>query len=281
MASSAARRPVQGASVKKNELFVDILERSNVVFDIKGNILNSEIVGSIIMKSFLTGSPELRIGLNEDLTIGASEVGNYGTNIDQMNFSDFANLEAFEQRREISLVPPDGEFTLLNYRKVGEYQMPFRVFPYVEQMDQYRIELVVNIRNDIPKNNHGSNCLVRIPLPKTTASVNVDFGTGSSNTYEYKQQEKCVLWGIKKFFGGTEQIIRIKINLNSELKYDPRKQLGPISMKFEIPRHNVSGLQVRWLRILNQEKTNPSKWVRYICQNGSYICRLTSSINSQ
>jgi AP-4 complex subunit mu-1 len=39
----------------------------------QGYILTSEIDGTIQMKSYLTGNPEIRLALNEDLTIGGSQ----------------------------------------------------------------------------------------------------------------------------------------------------------------------------------------------------------------
>lgn len=260
---------------------MDIVEKINVVFNSKGNILHSEIVGAIQMKSFLTGTPKIRLGLNEDLRVGrevtngANYAGSWGSNsvqIETCNFSDFVQLDEFQKSRILSLFPPDGEFTVMNYRSLGQFDMPFRVFPFVEQKNEYKIEAIVKIRADLPKNVHGSNVLVRIPVPKTTSNVTVDFGVGSSTTYEFKPSEKIILWGIKKFLCSTEQVIRLKIALAEPLKYDPKKQIGPISMKFEIPMHNASGLQVKFLKI-EVAGQPPGKWVRYILQANSYVVR--------
>ena len=54
-----------------------------------------------------------------------------------------------------------------------------------------------------------------------------------------------------------------------------RKEIGPVSMGFEIPMYNISNLQVRYLRISEQHKSyNPYRWVRYVTQGSSYICRV-------
>ena len=63
---------------QKNEIFVDILERLNIVFSNNGYILNSTIDGCIQMKSYLAGNPELRLALNEDLIVGRGS-GQYGS----------------------------------------------------------------------------------------------------------------------------------------------------------------------------------------------------------
>jgi hypothetical protein len=55
---------------QKNEIYVDILEKLTVLFNSNGFVVNSSIDGTIQMKSFLSGNPELRLALNEDLVIG-------------------------------------------------------------------------------------------------------------------------------------------------------------------------------------------------------------------
>ena len=51
---------------------MDLIERLTVLFNSNGAILKSEIDGSIRMKSYLKGQPELKLALNEELVIGRS-----------------------------------------------------------------------------------------------------------------------------------------------------------------------------------------------------------------
>jgi len=62
---------VEKSGKKKNEIFVDIYERISITFNTNGYVLNSNIDGTIQMKSYLAGNPELKLALNEDLVIGA------------------------------------------------------------------------------------------------------------------------------------------------------------------------------------------------------------------
>jgi AP-4 complex subunit mu-1 len=77
--------------------------------------------------------------LNEDLVIGREERRHgYGTVVlDDCNFHESANLEQFEKERSLSIMAPDGEFTLMNYRISGEFlnSIPFRVTTAVEDGD--------------------------------------------------------------------------------------------------------------------------------------------------
>ena len=117
---------------KKNEIFVDIYERLNITFNANGYVLNSSIDGTIQMKSYLDGNPELKLALNEDLVIGKAAGGGGGVEIDDCNFHEVAKLNDWDNMRILSFVPPDGEFTLMNYRVTSEFRAPFRIFPFFE-----------------------------------------------------------------------------------------------------------------------------------------------------
>ena len=77
----------------------------------QGNILRSHLDGCIQMKSFLAGEAEIRLGLNEDLLVGAEERrrGMGGVVLDDCNFHESAQLQLFDQERIISIIAPDGE----------------------------------------------------------------------------------------------------------------------------------------------------------------------------
>jgi len=87
--------------------------------------------------------------------------------------------------------------------------------------------------------------------------------------------QPCVLWTLKKFPGNTEQNIRVRVTLKEPAGPLTRKEVGPISLAFEVPMYNVSNLQVKYLRIADQGKAyNPYRWVRYVTQSSSYVCRV-------
>lgn len=280
--SSAVERPIQNESNKKgkkrkNEIFVDIYERINITFNANGVALSSSIDGNITMKSYLAGNPELRLALNEEMVIGrGSGQSSFGVlEIDDCNFHECCNLENFDSQRLLSFVPPDGEFVVMNYRITNDFRTPFRIFPFFELVKPYKIELIIKIRADIPEHNYGGNVVISFPVPKSTSSVSSELGVGVvGQSSEYDQQERRVIWKIKKFVGGTEQTLRTKITLNAAHTSTVRKDVGPISMMFEIPMYNPSGLQVRYLRILENAGYNPYRWVRYVTRSSSYVCRL-------
>ena len=48
----------------------------------------------------------------------------------------------------------------------------------------------------------------------------------------------------------------------------------PIQVRFEIPYFTVSGIQVRYLKIIEKSGYQALPWVRYITQNGDYQLRM-------
>ncbi|KAL9647317.1 hypothetical protein ABK040_004293 [Willaertia magna] len=287
---------------KNDQIFVDVLERINCEFSNKGEIIRSEIIGQLIVKSYLLGNPLIRIALNNDLQIGSEQNASYAlSRVDCMNFNEILNLEEFEYGRQLSFYPQDGEINLLNYRVTNNLNilMPFRIFPEINQVSNFKVEAYFKIRADFQNTTSATNVLVKIPVPKNSIGVNVNISSGSNekdtssqHSYEYKQNEQVVIWGIKKFQGQTEQIIKLRVTLSASGENSTsgnnennlslvKRQFGPLSMRFEIPMHNMSGLQLRYLKIGTEgglddskNKTKQKRWVRYVTQAGSYCGRV-------
>eukprot|EP00435_Cladocopium_sp_Y103_P047816 s466_g14.t1 len=283
--SNAVHRPVgptqNDSKNKKNEIFVDILERISVLMSSNGFVINSSIDGSIQMKSYLMGNPELKLALNEDIMVKNMDLGGshggYGSVIlDDCNFHECVDLQDFSDLRTLSFYPPDGEFAVMNYRITGDFRVPFRIFPFAEQQAPYKIEITIKVRADIPEQNYGGNVQIFCMLPKTSASVSTELSSSAGQSAEYLASEHRLVWNIKKFQGGTEAAIKCRVTLSAPVAniQNIKKEVGPVSLTYEIPMYNVSNLQVRYLRIAERHKSyNPCRWVRYVTQSSSYVCR--------
>ncbi len=53
-------------------MFLDVVESVNLLVNANGNVLHSEILGAVKMRVFLTGMPELRLGLNDKVLFETS-----------------------------------------------------------------------------------------------------------------------------------------------------------------------------------------------------------------
>ena len=99
------------------------------------------------MKSYLIGNPELRLVLNNDLTVGRSATGHQGSvTLDDCNFHECVDTNDFEAMKTVSINPPDGEFLVMNYRINGEYPAPFRIYPFIDEVTQYKLQFTVKVR---------------------------------------------------------------------------------------------------------------------------------------
>ena len=122
---------------RKNEVFLDVIESVNLLAGAQGNVLRSEIVGVVKMRVYLSGMPELRLGLNDKVgkACDASSQSHHQTcfqvlfestgrgksksvELEDVKFHQCVRLSRFENDRTISFIPPDGEFELMSYRSV-------------------------------------------------------------------------------------------------------------------------------------------------------------------
>lgn len=62
----------EGVKYRRNEVFLDVVESVNLLANCNGNVLKSEIVGAVKMRCYLTGMPELRLGLNDKVMFEAA-----------------------------------------------------------------------------------------------------------------------------------------------------------------------------------------------------------------
>merc|ERR1711976_129587 len=109
----------EGIVHKKNEIFLDVVEKLDLLVSSNGTVLRSEILGALKMKSFLSGMPELKLGLNDKLLFeatGRSMAKGNSVEMEDIKFHQCVRLARFENDRTISFIPPDGEFELMSYR---------------------------------------------------------------------------------------------------------------------------------------------------------------------
>mmetsp|Transcript_51841 Transcript_51841/g.119186 ORF Transcript_51841/g.119186 Transcript_51841/m.119186 type:complete len:437 (-) Transcript_51841:176-1486(-) len=281
MSSRAVHKPIalrDSARGEKNEIFVDVIDRISATFNASGAVRTFSIDGSIQMKSYLTGSPELHLALNDELVVASSGKAGYGmVELDNVNFHECVQLEKFEQERMLVLEPPHGEFVLMNFH-IGslrhEGQIPFRITPVMTSISDYKQELRLQVNAEFVDKYHGANVKLQFTVPKSSSGASVELAVGAKGqTWEYDDGSKTVTWHIRKFVGGSMHAISCKFVVAAGS--NARKEMGPISMHFEIPMYNVSQLQVQHLKIVERNKSyNPHRWVRCLTHADSYVCRL-------
>ena len=74
--------------------------------------------------------------------------------------------------------------------------------------------------------------------------------------------------------GGKEWTMRAQMALPSTELEDGFRSKAPISVLFELPYYTLSGLQVRFLKVLEKAGYTAYPWVRYLTKNGDYLLRI-------
>ncbi len=97
----------EGIRYRKNEVFLDVVESLNLLVSANGNVLRSEILGAIKMKCYLSGMPELRLGLNDKVMFESTGRTTRGKAIEMedVKFHQCVRLSRFENDRTISFIP--------------------------------------------------------------------------------------------------------------------------------------------------------------------------------
>ncbi|KAK2167222.1 hypothetical protein LSH36_31g08030 [Paralvinella palmiformis] len=279
--SDAANKPVIRSKwdedQRKNEVFVDVIERMNVLIATNGTITRCSVQGQVTMKSFLIGCPEMRMALNEDITVGQEERRKgYGSIIHLDKISFHPCVRTVSDNNILSIQPPDGEFTLINYNLQGDlpHGLPFRIYTYLEDRGSMRdIEVGVKLRCEIPSHCHAVNVTVNLPVPKTTTSISQRL-SGTNQTAEFCVMEKKVVWKLRRISGKNEASAHFVLIDAKEHRHS-MADLGPVALTFEISGFVTSGLQIRFIRVFDREHSYvPTRWIRYITTADSYVCKL-------
>lgn len=259
---------------KKNEVFLDVVEKLNLLVASNGTVLRSEILGALKMKSFLSGMPELKLGLNDRILMESKGVGGKGKGIEleDIRFHQCVRLSRFEHDRTISFIPPDGEFDLMTYRLNTTVRPLIWIESHIERYSSSRIEYVVKARSNYKRRSMANNVEIVIQVPNDADTPNFKTTIGK---VDYVPDKDCIIWRIKQFPGQKEFLMKAQFGLPSitgDNANIPMK--APISVNFEIPYFTVSGIQVRYLKIIEKSGYQALPWVRYITQNGDYQIRM-------
>jgi AP-1 complex subunit mu len=267
---------VEGIKHRKNEIFLDVIEKLNILVASNGTVLHSEIMGSIQMKSFLSGMPELKLGLNDKLMFeatGRSTNRVKAVELEDIKFHQCVRLARFENDRTISFIPPDGEFELMSYRLNTQVKPLIWVEAVVEPHSHSRIEYMIKAKSQFKARSIANNVEIVIPVPRDVDSPSFKASIG---TVTYFPDRDAVVWTIKQFAGTKEYLMRAHFGLPSVAADEGHEQWkAPIEVKFEIPYFTVSGLQVRYLKIIEKSGYQALPWVRYITMNGNYQLRMS------
>jgi len=276
--SKTANQSVAGdRKALADEIFVDLLESCSVILAPSGTVLHQEVEGALVIKSFVKGHPKIKLGLNEDLRVGRGAPGTGPPSacvLDQATFHACASFTEWDMDRTLSFYPPEGEFHLLRYRTTDAFAPPFRVFVHVDEPGPEQLDLLVKLAAEFAEPNVANRVIVAVRVPRAVASCSCEL-SDAQHSYEWLPAERRVLWGAKRWSGGAEASLRIKLNLDGKRAGKARRELGPVALRFELPMFVCSNVQIRYLKVFDNDKMlSPHRWVRSITRADAYECRV-------
>ncbi|KAI9746839.1 MAG: hypothetical protein M1815_004965 [Lichina confinis] len=278
---------------RKNEAFVDVIEDVNLLMSAAGTVLRADVSGQIVMRAYLTGTPECKFGLNDRLLLDGDDLSPHqhqqqqqqptgnrtgakatraaagSVTLEDCQFHQCVKLGKFEAERIISFVPPDGEFELMRYRATENVNLPFRVHAIVTEVGRTKVEYSIAVRANFGSKLFATNVVVRVPTPLNTARISERTSQGRA---KYEPEHNNIVWKIARFTGQSEYVLSAEATLTAMTNQRAWSR-PPLSLNFSLLMFTSSGLLVRYLKVFEKANYSSVKWVRYMTRAGSYEIR--------
>jgi AP-1 complex subunit mu len=258
-----------------NQAFVDVTERVSSLISHKGEMLRSDIIGQITMRTMLSGMPLLKLGLNDKSYFDASGKKSSGKTVemDDFKFHNCVDINKFESERVIEFIPPDGFFTLMNYR----LNLSIKPLIWVEvdrkELTPTKMKYLVKAKSNCKQKSTANNVSILIPVPTDLQNPLFKSSLGSVT---YSPDKEVLVWTIRRFPGQRETNLIIQFNVPTIRANENKSKYlkKPIEVKFEIPSFTVSGIQVKYLKITEDSGYQAYPYVKYVTKNGEYQIRM-------
>lgn len=173
-----------------------------------GQVLSAHVAGKVVMKSYLSGMPECKFGINDKITMEnksksttqsailddssrPATSSKSSIAIDDCQFHQCVKLSKFESEHAISFIPPDGEYELMRYRITKDISFPFRIIPLVREVGRTKMEVKVVLKSNFKPSLIGQKIEVKIPTPLNTSGVQLICMKGKA---KYKASENAIVW---------------------------------------------------------------------------------------
>ena len=268
---------------KTNELTIDVLEEVNILLSARGEVLRSDVTGRVMMNSKLSGMPECQLGLNDKLSLQnkpktakkQTKAMQKRRNIEHVDFEDITfhkcvRLGKFDADRTITFVPPDGEFELMRYRVVDNIENPIKIIPVVQQLGKRRVSYDIQLTSQYSAKLSAKSVTVKIPCPANTAHAKPVVSKGRA---KYEPTERAIVWKITKLQGQMDLSFKCEAELMMRTK-EIAWSSPPIEVDFTLGLYTASGMEVRFIKVVEKSKYKPDGKVIYQTKAGQYQIRV-------
>lgn len=209
----------KGIFYNKNEFFINFNEFLKFKFNSKINkVITNQIFGEIKCKSYLSGMPNLKLGLNETLNLSKTIFNN-------IQYHQCVDLNSLNNNT-IEFIPPDGEFDLLNYQILNTQilQPLILIKPYYriyKKNDKFKLRLKIDMVTTFKRKFSMIDVKIRIPLIVKHKLLFINF----NNSMKFKTKlgnvihsldDETIIWKIEKIQGSMRGEMLTEFELITE-----------------------------------------------------------------
>lgn len=224
-----------------------------------------------------------------------------------LRFHQCVRLDRFASDRVISFIPPDGEFHLMRYHcDISEMlpngsnsTTPLMITCNVEKFSTTSLAMSIALKTMFDTNSAATDIRITVPMPPLATGTACKPEAGYA---QFMADKQAVVWKIAYMTGQREAICKINCKfpvLTAEMDADDAVQspsstesaaskslilsrmasfftnsANIINVSFEMPYYTASGMQVRYLKVMEKSGYQALPWVRYITCNGVYQFRM-------
>ncbi|XP_067846283.1 AP-1 complex subunit mu-1-like isoform X3 [Heptranchias perlo] len=261
----------EGIKYRKNELFMDVIESINFLVNARGCVVHCEILGQILMNCCLSGMPEVSLCFNDNALFNQDQTENVNVvDFEDVKFHSCVRLSRFENERVISFIPPDKDFELMSYRVTNRVRPFLVVEAAVQRYTHSRMEITAKVKGQFKERLTATDVAIIIPVPNDASSPKFSTAKGC---VEWVPEDSAIIWSINSIKGGKEFTMKAQLGLPSVEAEEPEAK-PPIRVKFLIQYLAASGLQIKYVRIIEKSTYAATSWVRCLTKNGDFQIRI-------
>uniref|UniRef100_H3DGK1 AP-3 complex subunit mu-1 n=1 Tax=Tetraodon nigroviridis TaxID=99883 RepID=H3DGK1_TETNG len=247
-----------GVKYTNNEAYFDVVEEIDAILDKSGTTVCAEIQGVIEACVRLSGMPDLTLSFMNPRIL------------DDVSFHPCVRFKRWESERVLSFVPPDGNFTLMNYHVSSQNLVAIPV--YVKQNINFfetgpcgRLDITIGPKQTMGKS--VEDLKVTVHMPKSVLSANL---AATQGNYTYDLASKVLVWEIGKL--NPQKLPNLRGTLTTQSGVPKPEDNPSIQIDLKIQQLAISGLKVNRLDMYG-EKYKPFKGVKYLTKAGKFQVR--------
>lgn len=269
-----------GVVHSSNELYLDVVDRLNLIVSSSGRVISSSVSGRIDVNSKLSGVPEVLVSLKEPKMFLPGSI----------SFHPCVRIPRWKRDSKLSFVPPDGSFTLAEYcvfDKEG-LALPFTLnlkTEYETELGNLHVQVTPNLNFLLPKKELNKpapkarestltidDVHLTIKLPPAISGATLVSNTGSAR---FDPFSKSVYWSLGKVSVESAAGVKLEGSLvHSETNVtDLRDYRSSASVEFLVRGWAASSIKVDSVELSAIEYT-PHKGCRYSTTAGRIDIRM-------